>query len=312
MVFIAIIMLAMALIVPTAGSAAQATRKMRIRIGRHLELQDPGITSMLRDQYLNDLSPFEKSIENIPFLMPLSRAVEQSGESVSVAKLLIKCLIYSLFAIPVYLFLPSFLLVATVAIILFFIPIILLLRKRAARLARFEEQLPEALDIMARALKAGHPFTETLNLISEEMQQPIAGEFGRVFSDLNFGLPLKTSLQGMLVRIPSMSLHTLITAVLIQRESGGALAEILEKVAAVIRGRFKLQRKLKTLSAEGRMSAWILAMIPFVLAFVMMVISPDYLPMLLSEPIGKQLIVAAFFMMIIGVFWIRKVIRIEV
>ena len=132
--------------------------------------------------------------------------------------------------------------------------------------------------MMSTALKAGHPFTETLNLVSEEMQDPIAGEFGRVFSDLNFGMSQKAALQAMLIRMPSMSLHTLITAVIIQTETGGALAEIIENVADVIRGRFKLQRKIKSLSAEGRMSAWVLALIPFALALLLMVASPDYLP----------------------------------
>lgn len=313
MVFVAVVLLATALIVPTAGTAAQASRRMRKRIGRHLELNDPGVASMIRGQYLADLSPFERAIESFSLFRPISEAVEQSGERTSTAKVLLNGLLLALLAgVPIFLLVGSVLIAIVVALLVFFIPIINILRKRAARMGKFEEQLPEALDIMARALKSGHPFTETLNLISEEMKDPIAGEFGRVFSDLNFGMPLKTAFQGMLVRIPSMSLHTLVTAVLIQRESGGALAEILDKVAGVIRGRFKLQRKLKTLSAEGRMSAWILAMIPFALALVMTIINPNYLPILLEEPTGKKLIMAAFFLMIVGVYWIRKVIRIEV
>lgn len=313
MVFIAIVLLASAMIVPTAGSAAQASRRMRKRIGKHLELRDPGISSLLRNQYLEELSPFERAIEKIPLFRPLSMMIEQSGERVSVFKVLTKGVSLGLlFSVPVYLYLGSAVIALVVFLVALALPIIDVARKRSSRLNRFEEQLPEALDVMARALKAGQPFTETLKLVSEEMPDPIGSEFGRIFSDLNFGLPLKSALHGTLTRIPSMSLHTLVTAVLIQSESGGALAEILDKVAAVIRGRFKLQRKLKTLSAEGRMSAWILAMIPFVLAAVMMVISPDYLPVLLGEPVGQKLILTAFGLMIVGVFWIRKVIRIEV
>ena len=116
----------------------------------------------------------------------------------------------------------------------------------------------------------------------------------------------------MLTRVPSVSLHTLVTAVLIQAESGGRLAEILDKVADVIRGRFRLQRKLKSLSAEGRMSAWVLGMVPFVLAGMMMVVAPDYLPVLLESPLGWKIIGSSFVMMIIGIFWIRKIIRIRV
>ena len=313
MVFVAIVLLATALIVPTAGTAAQSSRRMRKRIALHLENQEPGVTSMLREQYLNDFTPFESLVERLSVFESLSQSIEQSGTKISVAKLLLKCTVFSMIAfIPIVLLTGSLIVALVVAMVVFAIPIINIIRKRAARLVRFEEQLPEALDIMSRALEAGHPFTETLNLVAEEMQDPIAGEFGRVFSDLNFGLPLKASLQGVLTRVPSMSLHTLVTAVLIQSESGGALAEILAKVAEVIRGRFKLQRKIKSLSAEGRMSAWILAMIPFVLAAVLTVASPNYLPVLLQDEFGKKLVLIAFGLMIVGVFWIRKVIRIEV
>lgn len=313
MVFVAIVLLAAAMIVPTAGTAAQANRKMRSRIYRHLESQPDGAMSLVRDNYLNQLSPFEKAVENLPFLRPLSRVVEQSGLGYSVANLLGKCIFLGgISAVVVFFFTRSLALTLVAGVLFFFLPIMNAFRKRAARMNRFEEQLPEALDVMARALKAGHPFTETLNLVSEEMQNPIAEEFGRVFADMNFGLPLKTSLQALLVRMPSMSLHTLITAVLIQSETGGALAEILDNISAVIRSRFKLQRKVKTLSAEGRMSAWILAMIPFGLALMLMIISPDYLPTLLENELGRDLILTAFVGMILGVFWIRKIIRIEV
>ena len=313
MVFVAVVLLASAMIVPTAGTAAQASRKMRKRIGKHLELQDPGVASMLRNQYLGELSPIERSIERLPFLQSLSRAVEQSGVRTSAAKIILNGVLLGLIGFVVAtLLLSSALIGIMVAFVLFWIPIVSLLRKRAVRMNRFEEQLPEALDIMARALKAGHPFTETLNLVAEEMQEPIAGEFGRIFSDLNFGMPLKAAFQSVLMRVPSMSLHTVVTAVLIQSETGGALAEILDNVAGIIRGRFKLQRKLKTLSAEGRMSAWILALIPFALAIALELASPGYLEVLIKDPLGKKLILSAFFMMIVGVFWIRSVIRIEV
>lgn len=313
MVFVAIVLLATAMIVPTAGTAAQASRNMRKRIGRHLEDLDPGITSIFREQYLDSLSPFERQVERLPFFASLSQTIEQSGMGSSVAKTLGKGLLWGgIVVMPAFLMSGDIVIAGLATVIVFVLPILNVYRLRTVRMNRFEEQLPEALDVMGRALKAGQPFNETLKLVSEEMADPIGGEFGRVFSDLNFGMPLKSALQGMLIRVPSMSLHTLTTAVLIQSESGGALAEILEKVALVIRGRFKLQRKLKTLSAEGRMSAWILAMVPFALTAVLMVSTPDYLPVLLADPLGKKLIIAAFGLMIIGVYWIRKVIRIEV
>ncbi len=313
MVFLAIVSLATAMIVPTAGTAAQANRKMRSRIRTHLQLQDPGITSLIRDQHLKNLSPIERTVETIPLFQPLSRLIEQSGESTSAFKVLMKSLLIGvLIAISVFLFLKSNIVAIAVGVGAAFIPVILLMRKRAKRFDRFEEQLSEALNVMARALEAGHPLVETFNLISEEMQEPIASEFGRVFSDLNYGLPLKAALQSLLLRMPSTSLHSLVTAMLVQSETGGALAEILKNVAAVIRSRFKLQRKIKTLSAEGRLSAWILAMVPFVLSAIISLVSPEYLPILFSDPIGRKIVLAAFAMMLLGVLWIRTLIRIRV
>lgn len=313
MVLIAIVLLASAMIVPTAGTAAQANRKMRRRMRQHLQLQDPGTATLIREQYLGKLSPFEQTIEKLPFVQSLSRVVEQSGESTSVAKVLFKSVMLALVvAIAVFIFSRSLLFATLAGLAVAIVPIVLLLRKRAKRIAVFEEQLADSLGVMSRALKAGHPLNETFNLISEEMQDPIASEFGRVFSDLNYGMPLKAALQSLLVRIPSVSLHSFVTAVLIQNESGGGLAEILENVAEVIRSRFKLQRKIKTISAEGRMSAWVLAMVPFGLAGVLSISSPDYLPVLFGEPLGQKIILAAFVMLCIGILWIRRIIRIEV
>ena len=313
MVLIAIVLLASAMIVPTAGTAAQANRKMRRRMRQHLQLQDPGTATLIREQYLGKLSPFEQTIEKLPFVQSLSRVVEQSGESTSVAKVLFKSVMLALVvAIAVFIFSRSLLFATLAGLAVAIVPIVLLLRKRAKRIAVFEEQLADSLGVMSRALKAGHPLNETFNLISEEMQDPIASEFGRVFSDLNYGMPLKAALQSLLVRIPSVSLYSFVTAVLIQNESGGGLAEILENVAEVIRSRFKLQRKIKTISAEGRMSAWVLAMVPFGLAGVLSISSPDYLPVLFGEPLGQKIILAAFVMLCIGILWIRRIIRIEV
>jgi tight adherence protein B len=191
------------------------------------------------------------------------------------------------------------------------VPVLKLQVERRRRLARFEEQLPEALDVMARALRAGHPFSETLKLVSEEMTGPIAQEFGKAFADINYGVSVSDAFHAMLARTPSLSLMTVITAVLVQRESGGNLAEILDKIAAVVRSRFRFQRRVRTLSAEGRLSAWILVMIPFVLAIVLAIFSPSYLPMLVKDPTGRTLAMFAFVMIILGIVWIRRIIRIQ-
>jgi tight adherence protein B len=184
--------------------------------------------------------------------------------------------------------------------------------QRSKRITRFEEQLPDALDVMVRALKAGHPFSGTLQLVSEEMNDPIAKEFGITFADINYGLDVKQSFMNLLERMPNMTLMTLVTAVVVQRETGGNLAETLSKISAVIRGRFRFSRRVKTLSAEGRMSAWILAMIPFLLFIVIMLTTPSYMPILMQEPAGRKIIAVSFTLQVIGILWLRRVIRIEV
>jgi tight adherence protein B len=185
-------------------------------------------------------------------------------------------------------------------------------RDRAARLAKFEEQLPDAVDIMRRALMAGHPFNATLRLVAEDMEDPVAREFDLTFSDINYGNDVRRAMLGLLSRVPSVTVMALVTAILVQKESGGNLAEILDQIARVIRGRFRFQRRVRTLSAEGRMSAWVLAMIPLILVVAMTLVNPDYLPMLLDEAVGRQLAVFAVIWASIGIFFIRRIIRIEV
>ena len=192
------------------------------------------------------------------------------------------------------------------------LPFIRLSMLRSQRLARFEEQLPEALDVMVRALKAGHPFSGTLQLVADEMDDPIAREFGITFADINYGLDVKQAFMNMLERVPNMTLMTLVTAVVVQRETGGNLAETLSNISNVIRGRFRFNRRVKTLSAEGRMSAWILSLIPFLLFVAIMVTTPTYLPVLLEDPAGIKIIAVAFFLQVIGILWIRRILRIEV
>jgi tight adherence protein B len=144
------------------------------------------------------------------------------------------------------------------------------------------------------------------------MDQPIAREFALTFSDINYGIDVRRALLGLLDRVPSVTMMSFVTAVLLQRETGGNLAEILEQIVKVVRGRFKFFRKVRSLSAEGRMSAWVLALVPLVLFAVMSVTQPTYLPVLVQDPLGRKLIAAAVVMGFIGVLWIRKMLRIEV
>jgi len=313
MVFGAVLLLSLALIIPTVSPSAQAGRRMRKKISTQLNDSELDNASLIRRNAPSETRLSQSRFKHHPIFRSLETTISQAGLAVSVQRLLLTAIILGLMAFIFLMFVFDSLLIASGAgFLAFFLPIVRLRIVRKHRLNRFELQLPQALDIMARALKAGHPFNETLNFVANEMDEPIASEFGRVFSDINYGLPAKTAFLALMERIPSVGLHTLITAVLIQQESGGALAEILEKVANVVRGRFKLQRKLKTLSAEGRMSAWVLALIPFILAGMLMVVSPNYLTTMTEDPNGQKLIYLALALLVVGVLWIRKVIDIKV
>lgn len=313
MVFIAVFMLATSVIVPTAGSDARTARRLRARVRETLENSSPDDASIIRGNQLRQLTPLERRMEFLPGLKHLARLIEQTGSEMPVYRVVTLMAILGGAGLVVLLLfthnpLASLLLSAMLA----WIPVLKLQIERRRRLARFEEQLPEALDAMARALRAGHPFSETLKLVSEEMTAPIAQEFGKAFADINYGVSPSNAFHAMLARTPSLSLMTVVTAVLVQRDSGGNLAEILDKISAVVHSRFRFQRRVRTLSAEGRLSAWILVMIPFVLAIALATFSPGYLPMLMNDPTGRTLVMFAFGAIILGIVWIRRIIRIQV
>jgi tight adherence protein B len=192
------------------------------------------------------------------------------------------------------------------------LPFIKLRIDRDRRMNKLEEQLPDAIDVLKRALRAGHPFNSAIKLVAEDMDEPIAKEFALTFADINYGVDVRRALLGILERVPSVTMMTFVTAVLLQRETGGNLAEILEQIVKVVRGRFKFFRKVRTLSAEGRMSAWILALVPLTLFAALWIMQPAYLPVLVTDPLGRKLISVAIVLGFIGALWIRQLLRIEV
>ena len=192
------------------------------------------------------------------------------------------------------------------------IPMMLVKRARKRRLARIEQQLPEAADFIARALRAGHSFTNVLQIVGNELPEPLSADFRVARGEINYGVPMAEALHNMAARIPLTDLRYLIIAVLIQRETGGNLAEILTSISHIIRERLKLVAKVRVLSAEGRMSAWILGLLPFGVAGVLLLTNPDYVSILWTDPAGVKLLWTALVMILIGVAWLRKVIRIRI
>jgi tight adherence protein B len=184
--------------------------------------------------------------------------------------------------------------------------------KRKQRFAKFAELFPDAVDLLSRAVRAGHAFTTGFALIGSEMPEPVAGEFRTAYSQQNLGLPLDDTLRNLTLRIPLTDVRIFVSALLIQRESGGNLAEILDNLSYVIRERFRILRQVEILSAEGRISMWVLMGAPIVGAVLLFLINPDYMSRLFSDPWGRIALGTAAGMQFIGYLIIRKIVRIEV
>lgn len=313
LVFIAAVLLALTLTTPTVGSEAMSLKRTRERIKSLMTTLTPEATSLLLKRQQDELSPLAKLMQTFPGIESLSTLLKQLGSKTPAHMVLAGCaalaaatfMLLLLFRAPI---IPLLVL----PLIVGYLPIFNLNYKRQKRIDLFEEQLPEALSMMARAMRAGLPFADALRATAAEMPEPLGPEFTAVFADITYGLGVKDGLVNLMTRVPSLSLQTMVTAVLVQRETGGNLSEILEKIAEVVRGRHKLYRKVKSLSAEGRMSAWVLVMIPLLLGVLISFSSPTYLPLLLKDPIGQKMLWTMFGLLFVGVLWIRKIINIQV
>lgn len=295
------------------GIAGRYQARLRERL-RAIKLGTSEVlpADLIRQKYLHQLSPWERSLEQLPGMARLARWSEQAGKPAPGYRLATTMLAFALVGMIAAMLmspLPEVVLAAAVAGAA--LPLLRVMVRRAQRMKQFEEQLPDALEMMARALRAGNPLTETFKFAAEELEGPIAEELGTTWSHLNFGLSLRTSFEDLLERMPSTSLQAMATAILVQRETGGNLAEILDKIASVLRARFRFQRRLRALTAEGRLSAWVLISVPFALALLLTLTSPTYLPLLYNDPLGRRLIGFMLVLMVVGTVWIRNTVRIR-
>jgi tight adherence protein B len=242
----------------------------------------------------------------------LSDLCEQSGVKVTVGGLLAVAFIGATVAFSVgwvaFRMVVVGLLLAPIA---FAIPFIFLNFKRQRRISMFEEQFPEALDLLARSLRAGHALTTGIALVAEEMLEPVGPEFRLLYDRQNFGMPFPDALRDFGERIPVLDAKFFTTAVLIQREAGGNLSEVLGNLSSVIRERFRVKRQVRVLSAHGRITGWVLSGLPPALAGAFMITSPNHMQTLIDSPLGRQMIVFALLLQLIGTMIIRKLVNIE-
>jgi tight adherence protein B len=198
------------------------------------------------------------------------------------------------------------------AILCFALPWIWLYMKRAGRLKKFAAQLSDALELVARALRAGHSLAAGMHVVAEEMPAPVSKEFGRVYEEQNLGIPLEEALKSMCDRVPNLDLKFFVTSVAIQRQTGGDLAEILDRIGHVIRERFKILGQVKALTAEGRLSGVVLIALPIGLFLMMMYMKPDYIELLWKDPMGVKMSIGAVVLMILGSLAIKEIVDIKV
>ena len=292
--------------------------KKRLRILASSKLEDPEI-DIEKKKSLSGISWFRHLLGNLPITDKILRLLYQSGLRLNVALFILisLCLAAMGFLIGSFitedrLLLYRFLVQVVLAIVLGIVPLLFVLFAKAKRIEKFNSQLPEALDLIARSLRAGHAFSAGLKTVADEMRDPLGTEFYLTLNEINFGVSVPDALKNLSDRIDCPDLKIFTISVIIQRETGGNLAEILENNGRIIRERFKFQGKVKVLAAPGKLSAIIIFLLPFVLALILSIINPTYLNHLILDPVGQTAIVFGLLLMILGAVVMKKIVNIKV
>jgi tight adherence protein B len=269
--------------------------------------------ALLRNELLSDIPSLNRLLLRTPRIAALQKVLSQADLKMNPGRLL---LLSGSAAIVggwvTYMTLHSFLLAGLLAVAAASVPFFYVLFRRSRRFHKFEELFPEAIDLLARAVRAGHSFMTALELISNEIAAPVGPEFRKLFEEQKFGLPLRDALMNMVARIPLLDVKFFSTAIILQRETGGNLAEILDNLSYVIRQRFKILRQVRVYTAQGRLTLAILMVLPPGLMLMLGVLNPDFLHPMFTDPLGHFMIAAAIVMQTIGFFLIRKIIHIKV
>ncbi|PYV18186.1 MAG: hypothetical protein DMG21_05850 [Acidobacteria bacterium] len=314
-IFIIILILSFAVIVFTMRpTKSEEAMQQRLRMIEGIASGDVELPpDLLKREALSDVASLDSLLHQFPAFTRLHHFIAQADSQRSVGEIVTMSLLLGIGGAWVSnIWLPTLGLALLTGVGLAAVPFIYLAVMRARRFSHFEELLPEAIDLMSRALRAGHAISSAIEMVSEESGDPISSEFRRVFEEQNFGLPLREAMLNLTDRMPIPDVRFLVTAILVQKETGGNLAEVLDKTAVVIRDRFRLRGQLRVYTAQGRLTGWILAGLPFFLFFALAMLDPKYEHLLIADPVGRKLIFAGLGMMAAGAFIIRRVINIEV
>ncbi|HUP20173.1 MAG TPA: type II secretion system F family protein [Gemmatimonadota bacterium] len=276
----------------------------------------PGVDpfgSLFRDQKQGDARWMAPLVARMPHLVDLQQLLEQSDVGWRVGTFLLLTFgAAAAFGMAALLFTGLWFVALAAAALGATMPYVYVRRRKAKRLDAFEEAFPEAIDLLGRAIRAGHAFSTGLQMVADESPEPLATEFRQVFEEQRFGLPLEDTLLGMADRIDLVDMRIFVTAVLIQREVGGNLAEILDNIAHTIRERFTIQRQVRVYTAQGRFTGYLLAGLPILLGLVVYTMNREYMNILFIEPVGRMMITIAAILQVMGYFVIRKIIDIDI
>ena len=319
LIIAAVGVIAVFLLIMGIGSLMQsgsdkAERRVRNRL-KALALSgadDATIDLVLRESSMSDVPFFNRLLESVRWTSRLNLLMYQAEAKGSAGVYLLMCALLAVIGIYVGSLSERLWVSLFAGGLLGYLPIWRLQSKKRVRMDKFQQQLPEALDLMARALKAGHTFGGGMRMVADEFEAPIGPEFGKTLDEINYGMNVDRALSNLQTRVDCTDLKFFVVSVNIQRETGGNLAEIIAKIATLVRERFALYGKIRVLSAEGRVSAYILVALPFIIMAILYTINPEYVSLLWQRDLGRSMIWSSGVSMVIGALVIRKIIKIKV
>jgi tight adherence protein B len=296
----------------------QRKAQARVLRDRLSTVQKPGEqtapdTALLRDEVLSRIPAFDTLLRRSERVSLLQKMLAQGNIDARAGNFLMLCAVSALVLAAIAFIAGGNVLFGWVGAVLgFFIPYAYASHMRTRRFQKFEEKFPEAIDTLARAVRAGHAFTTALEMIANEVSEPVAGEFRQLYEEQKFGLPVRDALLNLADRIPLVDIKFFVTAVMLQRETGGNLAEILDNLSYVIRERFKILRQVRVHTAQGRLTMVLLMALPPTIVVLMLMLNPGFIRPLFTDPLGHALIVGGITLQTMGYFVIRRIIRIQV
>ncbi len=312
LLFVAVFLISQALLLPSAGKRIKNSA-IAERLKKSQANLDTESVNLLNEHYLTSLSAMDRKLVQVSFLAKMKKKLELAAIKSTLANTLMVILLLQAIGMTMMVITHQpFYLVILLPFILWPIGYFVVEKRMTQRLAAFEEQFPDALDVMKRMLLTGHPISQAFYEVGNELSDPIASEFRQTFNLLNFGYDIRLAITQMVERNPTVSMLAFSSAVLLQKETGGNLVENLDNVSSVLRERFKLARKVKSITAESRMSAWILILSPFVMFLVLTLINPGFIEPLTNDPRGINLLMIGMVGITLGAWWIKKIVNVEV